>query len=1192
MATMYNINELGGSETRRQIDIRTAELLAATVLACAEWADEFRSLQLEVCRDRLRWELKRDSSNAAFLHDICHLMPLLNREIDDLHAAHEDKLAQTIAKYEQDLREKALEVDTLAGQVAKVASALEATRSAQKTELASLADRLKQQIAVAQEGALRDAETAHQDVQRLSAKVLKLEALAKSLIAAVSPVNMTLTLDLDPITVGDERSPQRATLDRALTEEITAAASSSVGQCGAEMQCTLFVRTSCSSGSLEVDLEIHASPMGTSGRGASTGDDPVSIAADLQRQAHDKASALMASPLAGKMRRVSVLGKQLLLDKLHQTREELMAQHEISCMAHARIQEQKQSLERANKEVSSLTTELKEELVKGAGKVSQIRETLQSVRAASAEQLRLAEVNAQEMAHAAAAAQERLRADLTEQLSVMHCQLTEAHEELKKAQTCVIAQEEEAAAAKAELQDDLWERLSAEIEKRRLAEASWHEKEEEEQQLREELERMSYEKVEHVSALLDKSAEDSRLMASLQEEVATLKGKVVQLTETKAQHEEMISQLESQLHATNECIDRLQEQLAVTQSRLDVTQRELQHTLNTLTTTAEGLQEEALQTAADIQAMHQSNLNKMQAALRQQDAEAESKLTDAAEKLERTTCDLQEELVRGAKAAEEARTGKEQLCSDVTAAQILATRTQEQLWLAEFNAQEMVHAAAAAKERLHADLTEQLYMAHCQLKKAQTRVIAQEEEAAAAKAELHEEVAAPKRKLIRGANEAEGAMAGDEQLSSDVTVLKDEIASLGVKSVKRRILTEFQALSLQQMRAELMQTQEMMAAEAETAMLQSLQDTLHEEKCSLEKRDVQSSRKREIEVKVWQGQHEMQQSISERELAAVQREINTLLSVDSALSSNLQGEEACARTLAPQTRSMSEIKASNDSDGALEKSAQARVLLEAGAKLSARLLGFCDELHSVLESIREETLDAQEDLDLVSEEMARLAQENEMLRCACKVAAQRARLLEEEAQKRHETRDERGSEAAGVAARLLNLWTRRLNPLQIVEKGQRRGVEGERAVQNIEVDVVREEGEEEMEDQDLFKADAVVEVDAEEEDWDADEEEGSSEHTGHTLNEGVASVQSAPLKAGATGGNETPSMMHLFHTNTLMLCANPRSRPARDAMGRKEVQAAKVAVEEEEGTCAISNEGHDEPDRERRRRACDLWHKQ
>ena len=156
-----------------------------------------------------------------------------------------------------------------------------------------------------------------------------------------------------------------------------------------------------------------------------------------------------------------------------------------------------------------------------------------------------------------------------------------------------------------------------------------------------------------------------------------------------------------------------------------------------------------------------------------------------------------------------------------------------------------------------------------------------------------------------------------------------------------------------------------------------------------------------------------------------------------------------------------------------------------------------------------------------------------------------------------------------------------------MKKGPRRGVEaengkadGERAVQNIEVDVVREK------EEDLFKADAVVEVDAEEEDLDAEEEEGSSAHTGHTL-----SVQSAPVKAGATGGDGT-SMMHLFHTNTLMVCANPRSRPARDAMEEKEVQAAKVAGEEEEGAYAISKEGHGEPDRERRRRACDLWHKQ
>jgi chromosome segregation ATPase len=152
----------------------------------------------------------------------------------------------------------------------------------------------------------------------------------------------------------------------------------------------------------------------------------------------------------------------------------------------------------------------------------------------------------------------------------------------------------------------------------------------------------------------------------MQDNLGRSQEEVAQLTETKAQHEEIIAQLEGELHATKEqlsvtqtdlsqtqdelerttrdlqgeiagkveSIGVLEQQLAMTRSELDLSQRELKRALDTLTANAERLQEEALQVAADMQAMHQSNLNKMQASLRQQHAEAQSKLAHAAVALE------------------------------------------------------------------------------------------------------------------------------------------------------------------------------------------------------------------------------------------------------------------------------------------------------------------------------------------------------------------------------------------------------------------------------------------------------------------------------------------------------------------------------------------------------------------------------
>ena len=971
------------------------ELVAATN-DCVEWVQEMQAEAISRCRDRLKWEMKRDASTAAVLHDLVQVMPLLTHAIDDV------------------CRDQA-----------------EAIR------------RLK-----------HEAESANRDVQRLSAEVLTVEELAESLIAAVSPMSVTLALDIDPSTIENW-----ATFDKALTAELTAAAASSVGRRGAEMQCTLRIHRASDVLSTKdmsnvlVDLELFAAGTNggaAAGAGVGAGDDPLSIAADLLQQAHDKTSPLLASSICSKVTRVSVWSKQILLDKLS--------------VAHAQL------------------AETREELV-------------------------------------------RVRED----------------EEVKKAQ----------------LHHDLWQQLSAEIEKRMLAEASAQEKEEEEHQLREELERMGEEKLEHVSALLDKNAEDARRMASLQEEIAT----------------------------------------------------------------------------------------------------------------------LNEELVRCAHAAEEARTAREQLSANATEAQTLTTQAQDKLRLAETNARQSAQDGAAAQEQLRADCVEQLSVAHAQLAETREELVRVREDEEVKKAQLHhdlwQQLSAEIEKRVLAEASAQEKEEEEHQLREELermgeeklehvsalldknaedarrmASLQEEIATLNeeltvvqdalAKGKERqcdtcRVLKDSQSVLhkiLQHMCAELTQAQELLAA-TQTAMqvpLCSAEVTCGQEgSLTTVHAHVQSSvgsPKREIEAKASGVQRETRQSTtSERELAVVQREIDNLLSADPAPSSKRQIEAVltnASRTtqigsVVRQTQFASEMHAPSVESNARENAARARamVLLEAGVQLSSRLLGMCGELHEVLESIEEETLDAQDDLDLVSQEMDRLVQENET--------------LQRQNEKRHignqaeapapdilaspalpswtcatftmgEASDGKEVDSADGGAHLLNLWAKRLNPSQIEVKERRGGVDTEtgdsrdlRTKTRMTVDAheggeeecledqeeeedegkewAEEEEEEEEEEEGLFKADAVNEEEEE-------EEEGSSAHTGHTLYEGVAGMLwGAPMRAGTsrTDENNPSGLMHLFHPHALLRCAETRSRvssapdPTRGAVLGKESEGRVAAAGELEG---------------------------
>ena len=132
----------------------------------------------------------------------------------------------------------------------------------------------------------------------------------------------------------------------------------------------------------------------------------------------------------------------------------------------------------------------------------------------------------------------------------------------------------------------------------------------------------------------ESSETQTRMLAQLDGELETTKQLLAQaqtdLSHSRDERGRTARHLQEVLDGKLEHIDHLEEQLAMTRSKLDVRRRERQHAFDTLAATTERLQEEGNHMAADMQAMHLRNVDKMLAALRQQHAEAQSKL--AAEK--------------------------------------------------------------------------------------------------------------------------------------------------------------------------------------------------------------------------------------------------------------------------------------------------------------------------------------------------------------------------------------------------------------------------------------------------------------------------------------------------------------------------------------------------------------------------------
>jgi len=426
-----------------QMDAVTAQLVETTE-ACGKLMEEVRQEEISHCRDRLKWEMKRDASTAAVLHDIAHVIRLLGQETDELRCGWEkdatavqnqvaglksvlanqtdscsrlvgvknacksglhkldrqtsdleDAIASisehliaikeehraAMEQKETQMREDILQLrqvlerqqESKLNQMMKTLDEVKKDRdAAQHQSGANEAEvrarngeleLLKQQVRtlqVARDQAQLETEQANQDVERLSSEVLTLETLSQKLVEAVSPVNVSLTLDLDWSAAGEENSAERKVFGKALAEEITAAAATSVGARGGEMPNDCIRITQMSAGSVVVDLEIHRHSLGTGEAGAGAGDDPVSIAADLQQQALDKSSPLFAGAISKNTKSLVVWSKQELLQTMRNLREDLSAEREGLRLAHASIQAHANRLDMANEEISQMTKNLQE----------------------------------------------------------------------------------------------------------------------------------------------------------------------------------------------------------------------------------------------------------------------------------------------------------------------------------------------------------------------------------------------------------------------------------------------------------------------------------------------------------------------------------------------------------------------------------------------------------------------------------------------------------------------------------------------------------------------------------------------------------------------------------------------------------------------------------------------------------------
>ena len=143
-------------------------------------------------------------------------------------------------------------------------------------------------------------------------------------------------------------------------------------------------------------------------------------------------------------------------------------------------------------------------------------------------------------------------------------------------------------------------------------------------------------RIAELEAELDSTHEElTQTRAQLERTIADLKVKLDEKTEANSQQEQALAEAAGVNAECNTKIADLEDRLADMLSQLECSRLERQHLQDTLFATSEQLQADLLQVGHDMQTMQQNAIEKMQVALKQQEADKQLKLQQAADELAR-----------------------------------------------------------------------------------------------------------------------------------------------------------------------------------------------------------------------------------------------------------------------------------------------------------------------------------------------------------------------------------------------------------------------------------------------------------------------------------------------------------------------------------------------------------------------------
>lgn len=176
---------------------------------------------------------------------------------------------------------------------------------------------------------LADFKATEEELVKAHHQIHILEVKQRGLVAALSPVGMSMKLDMDFVTVGSEGSTQRQAFEKLLKQDIVNATGITPSSININ---------SLSAGSVNVDAELMSS---------TPGPDPYSAAMDMKRQARDPQSKLRSGGLTGTIVSITVRDIKTLQETVTGLQKQLMLKQN--------------SLDLAQKKNGELAEKLKEE---------------------------------------------------------------------------------------------------------------------------------------------------------------------------------------------------------------------------------------------------------------------------------------------------------------------------------------------------------------------------------------------------------------------------------------------------------------------------------------------------------------------------------------------------------------------------------------------------------------------------------------------------------------------------------------------------------------------------------------------------------------------------------------------------------------------------------------------------------------